>query len=330
MVALTRIAILDDYLRLSLQLADWSGLASRAQITVFDRPLGADAAAMLSGFEVICTLRERQPFPGVLLEALPDLRYLCVTGKRADTVDIAAATRQGITVSNTPVTGAGAGSVTELTWGLILALARQLPAADRGMREGAWQLGAGMALRGKRLGVIGLGGIGAEVAAIGKAFGMDVVAWSPNLTSERAGALGVTALGKRELMATSDIVSLHLALAPSTQSTIGPEELGWMKQGAWLVNTARAGLVDEQALIAALLEARIGGAALDVYSAEPLSADHPLRGMTNTVLTPHLGYVTREMLAAYYTYANENISAYLDGRPIRVLNRPGIAGGPIS
>lgn len=317
--AVIRIAVLDDYLGLAMKVADWSSLMRRGEVVVFDRPLGADVALELQGFDIICTLRERQPFPAALIEALPALRYLCITGKRYDTVDTDAARRCGVTVSNTPVAGAGMGSVTELTWALILSLARQIPAADKGMREGAWQLSAGTTLRGKRLGVVGLGGIGTEVARIGNAFGMDVVAWSPHLTAERAAPLNARAVEKHALFATSDIVSLHLALAPSTRGVVGAAEIAAMKRTAWIVNTARAGLVDESALIAALLEKRIGGAALDVYSTEPLPTDHPLRRIDNTVLAPHLGYVTVEMLQSYYEYAVENITAFLDGAPIRVV-----------
>jgi phosphoglycerate dehydrogenase-like enzyme len=316
-----KIAILDDYLRLSQQVADWSVLRGRVEVTVFDRPLGPleKAAEALADFEILCTLRERMPFPRELIERLPRLRYLCVTGKRSDTIDVAAADERGVLVSNTPVTGAGSGAVVELTWGLILALVRHIPAEDRMMRSGGWQHFAGTTLKGKRLGVVGLGGLGAGVARIGAAFAMEVRAWSPNLTPARAEAAGARLVSKAELFAESDVVTLHLALAPSTRGVVGAAEIGAMKPSAVLVNTARAGLLDEEALLAALQSGRIAGAGLDVYAVEPLPEDHPIRSLPNVVITPHLGYFTREMLASYYRDAIENITAFLDGRPIRLV-----------
>jgi len=317
-----KIAVLDDYLGLSQQVADWRPLAGRAEIRVIDRPLPtvAEAAKTLAEFEIICTLRERTPFPAELIRALPNLRYLCVTGKRFDTVDVAAAASRGIVVSNTPVTGAGSGAVVELTSGLILALVRNIAAEDRLMREGGWQNFAGTTLRGKTLGILGLGALGTGVARIGAAFGMEMIAWSPNLTVERAGTAGVRRVDKAVLFEQSDILSLHLALAPSTAGIVGAADLERMKPSACLVNTARAGLLDENALIAALRERRIAGAGLDVFSTEPLPAEHEIRQLPNTVLTPHLGYFTREMLATYYRDAIENIEAFLDGKPIRLVS----------
>lgn len=317
-----KIAVLDDYLRLSQQVADWSPLTVRAEVTVIDQPLPTVevAARLLADFDILCTLRERTPFPASLIRALPRLKYLCVTGKRFDTVDVAVAAAQGVVVSNTPVTGAGSGAVVELTWGLILSLARHIAAEDRMMRQGGWQQFAGTTLKGKTLGVVGLGGLGAGVARIGAAFGMEVIAWSPNLTDERAAAAGARHVGKAELFAQSDVVSLHLALAPSTTGIVGAAEIGAMKPTGLLVNTARAGLLDEGALIAALQAGRIGGAGLDVYSLEPLPETHSLRQLPNVVLTPHLGYFTQEMLRTYYTDAIQNIAAFLDGAPIRVVS----------
>jgi phosphoglycerate dehydrogenase-like enzyme len=316
-----KIAILDDYLRLSQEVADWTDLRARAEVTVFDRPLGPPevAAEALAEFEILCTLRERMPFPRDLIERLPRLRYLCVTGKRYDTVDVAAAAERGVLVSNTPVTGAGSGAVVELTWGLILALVRHIAAEDRMMRLGGWQHFAGTTLKGKRLGIVGLGGLGSGVARIGAAFGMEVCAWSPNLTEARAKAAGARLVSKAELFAESDVVTLHLALAPSTHGVVGAAEIGSMKASAVLVNTARAGLLDEEALLAALRAGRIAGAGLDVYSVEPLPEDHPIRSLPNVVITPHLGYFTREMLSSYYRDAVENIAAFLNGRPIRLV-----------
>jgi phosphoglycerate dehydrogenase-like enzyme len=316
-----KIAILDDYLRLSQEVADWADLRARAEITVFDRPLGPPevAAEALADFEILCTLRERMPFPRDLIVRLPRLRYVCVTGKRYDTIDVAAAAERGVLVSNTPVTGAGSGAVVELTWGLILALVRHIAAEDRMMRAGGWQHSAGTTLRGKRLGIVGLGGLGGGVARIGAAFGMEVCAWSPNLTEARAEAAGARLVSKAELFAKSDVITLHLALAPSTQGVVGATEIGSMKASGVLVNTARAELLDEEALLAALRARRIAGAGLDVYSVEPLPEDHPIRSLPNVVITPHLGYFTREMLSTYYGDAIENITAFLDGRPIRLV-----------
>jgi phosphoglycerate dehydrogenase-like enzyme len=317
-----KIALLDDYLNLATGLVDWSAVTSRATLEVIDRPLPdvESAAAALADFDVLCTLRERTPFPEELIEKLPKLRYLCVTGKRYDTVNIAAAAKRGVVVSNTPVSGAGAGAVAELTWGLILSLARHIAFEDRHMRQGGWQHAAGNTLRGKKLGVVGLGGLGRDVARIGQAFGMEVQAWSPNLTSARAEETGVRRVSKHQLFATSDVISLHLALAPTTFGIVDKIAIDAMKPTAWLVNTARAGLLDEHALVDALQEERIKGAGLDVYSVEPLPEDHVLRSLPNVVLTPHLGYFTQEMLTAYYTYAVENITAFLDGSPIRVVS----------
>lgn len=316
-----RIAVLDDILSLSQQVADWSGLAARAEIVVMNRHISpAEAAAALAGFDIICTLRERLPFPRDLLESLPRLRYLCVTGKRFDTVDVAAASQLGILVSNTPVTGPGTGAVTELTWGLILAGVRHIADQDHVMRAGGWQTRAGTTLRGKKLGIVGLGSIGTEVARIGLAFGMQVAAWSPNLTVDRAAQAGVQAVSRDELFGVSDVVSLHLSLADSTRHVVGEQQLRRMKRTAWLVNTARAGLVDESALIGTLQARSIAGAALDVFESEPLPHDHPLRTLGNVLLTPHLGYMTVDMLANYYGHAIRNIEAFLDGSPIGLVN----------
>lgn len=317
-----KIALMDDYLRLAPGLVDWSPVLDRASLTVIDRPLpDVDTAArVLADFDILCTLRERTPFPRALICRLPKLKYLCVTGKRFDTVDLDCAAERGIVVSNTPVAGAGVGSVGELTWGLILSLARNIAFEDRHMRAGEWQHKAGMTLRGKVLGVVGLGGLGQEVARIGQAFGMQVHAWSPNLTVARAAEAGVRAVSKQALFAESDVVSLHLALAATTCGIVDRAAIAAMKPSAFLVNTARAGLLDEAALIEALAAGRIRGAGLDVYSVEPLPPDHVLRTLPNVVLTPHLGYFTTDMLTAYYRYAVENILAFLRGVPIRVVS----------
>jgi phosphoglycerate dehydrogenase-like enzyme len=320
-----KIALLDDYLGSALSSADFTPLAGRAEISVIGRPLPQleDAIATLAPFDILCTLRERTPFPRALIEALPNLRYLCVTGKRYDTVDLDACRDRGVIVSNTPVSGAGAGAVTELTWGIILSLARKISAEDRLMRAGGWQHFLGNTLRGKRLGIVGLGGLGTDVARIGQAFGMEVIAWSPHLTDERARAAGVTRVDKQALFSSADVVTLHLALAETTRGIVGAPEIGAMKPTALLVNTARAGLLDEVALLHALQHGHIAGAGLDVYSVEPLPEFHALRQLSNVVLTPHLGYFTQEMLSAYYSYAVENMSSFLDGAPIRVVSGNG-------
>lgn len=319
-----RIALLDDYLGVATRLVDWSVITDRAVLKVINHPLHdlETAVATLAEFDILCTLRERTPFPQALLARLPKLRYLCVTGKRYDTVDLDAAARYGVTVSNTPVAGAGAGAVAELTWGLILASVRHIAFEDRHMRQGQWQNRLGNTLRGKTLGLVGLGALGREVGRLGLAFGMIVQAWSPNLTDERAKEAGVQCVAKHELFASSDVVSLHLALARTTEGIVDAQAIAAMKSSAWLINTARAGLLDEPALIEALAQRRIRGAALDVYAQEPLPPAHVLRSLPNVILTPHVGYFTEEMLTAYYTYAIENILAFLQGTPIRVVQAP--------
>jgi D-3-phosphoglycerate dehydrogenase len=236
-------------------------------------------------------------------------------------VDVAAAAARGIPVSNTPVTGtAGAGGVAELVWGLILASTRHIASEDRMMRDGGWQHQAGTTLGGKTLGILGLGGLGRQVAGIGKAFGMQIQAWSQNMTDEQATACGAIRVSKEELFETSDIITVHLALSDRTRHIVGARELGGMKKNAFLINTARGAIVDEQALIAVLKAGSIAGAGLDVYEREPLPVDHPFRSMPNVVITPHLGYFTREMLGTYYGDAARLIEAFLDGKPQRVVN----------
>ncbi|WP_159586697.1 D-2-hydroxyacid dehydrogenase family protein [Chelativorans xinjiangense] len=317
-----RIAILDDYLEISQQVADWSAVTSKAEIVVFNRPLAVpeEAAEALKDFDIICTLRERMPIPRRLIERLPRLKYILVTGKRYDTIDVEAAAEHGILVSNTKVDGRGGGSVTELVWGLILGLARNIPLEDRLMRQGGWQHFAGTTIRNKTLGIIGLGGLGRQVASGGRFFGMDVVAWSQNLTPERAAEAGARYVSKDELFKTSDFVTVHVAWSERTTGLVGARELGLMKPSAYLINTARGAIVDEAALIDVLKRRMIAGAALDVYQTEPLPADHPLRGLDNVILTPHLGYFTREMLAIYYGDAVAAIAAFMDGTPIGVVN----------
>jgi len=272
----------------------------------------------LRPFEGIVAMRERTPFPWSLLEGLPHLRLLVTTGMRNASIDMEAATGLGITVCGTE----GLGYPTaELTWGLILAWARRIPCEDRATREGRWQTTVGLGLRGKVLGVIGLGRLGSQVATIGRAFGMSVIAWSQNLTVERAAASGATLVPKDDLLAHADVVTIHLQLSDRTRGLLGARELGLMKATTLLVNTSRGPIVDEGALIAALRKRSIAGAALDVFDEEPLPPHHPLRQLDGTVITPHLGYVTAEGYEVFYRDAVEDIRAFQGGHPVRVLNR---------
>ncbi|WP_375764783.1 D-2-hydroxyacid dehydrogenase family protein [Archangium gephyra] len=313
-----KIAILDDYQRVARGLADWSRLPAGSELVVFDRHLGegAELVEALQPFEVLVLMRERTPFPAALLERLPNLRLLITTGGRNAAIDLEACRARGITVSGTGNVGA---PTAELAWGLILALVKRIPAEDRALRAGAWQTGLTEGLAGKRLGLVGLGKLGTQVARVGLAFGMEVVAWSQNLTAERAAEAGVRRVEKQELFATSDVVSLHLVLGDRTRGVVGAGELNAMKPTAWLVNTSRAGLVDEPALLAVLREQRIAGAGLDVFPVEPLPAHHPLLSLPNVVLTPHLGYVTRENYTVFYRDALEDILAWRAGAPVRLL-----------
>jgi phosphoglycerate dehydrogenase-like enzyme len=313
----TRVAILDDYQDVAGRLADWKSLP--AEVVVFRDHLSDESrvAARLADFDVIVAMRERTPFPRSLLERLPRLRLLVTTGMRNASIDLRAAGERGVVVSGT----AGLPSPTaELTWALILALVRHVPREDRATREGRWQETLGTTLKGRTLGVLGLGQLGSRVARVGIAFEMDVIAWSQNLTAERAAAVGARlASGKDELLARADIVTIHLVLSDRTRGLIRARELGLMRPTAYLVNTSRGPIVDEGALIAALRAGAIAGAGLDVYEEEPLPPEHPLRGLPNTVITPHLGYVTEETYQIFYGQALEDIRAFLAGAPVRVL-----------
>lgn len=315
---MTRIAILDDYQGVALAMADWTSLPASAEVLVFrDHLSELDAvAARLADFDVVMAMRERTPFPRPLLERLPGLRLLVTTGMRNAAIDVAAATERGIVVCGT----AGLPYPTaELTWGLILSLARRIPAEDRATRDGGWQVSVGLGLNGKTLGVLGLGTLGAQVARVGRAFEMEVLAWSQNLTAARAAEVGATRVDRDELLARADVVTIHLVLGERTRGLIGARELGLMKRTAHLVNTSRGPIVDEAALVRALRDGGIAGAGLDVFDEEPLPADHPFRHLPGTVITPHLGYVTEETYRVFYGHALENIRAYLEGAPIRVL-----------
>jgi len=318
-----RVAVLDDWQDAARASADWSRLGARATLEFFGAPFAGEdeAADRLAPFDIILAMRERTPFPASLIRRLPRLRMFGLTGSRAALVDMAFMRDRGITVCLTD-SGPGAESTAELALALMLAAARDIPAASAAARSGAFQRGTkpGMLLDGKTLGVIGLGKIGTRLAKFGNALGMHVQAWSENMTAERAAAAGAAFVPKDELLATSDVVSLHLVLSERTLGLIGRDELAKMKPGAILVNTSRANLVDEAALIEAVEAKRIV-AALDVFREEPLPVNHPLAHCRNAVLTPHLGYSTQEVLAVFHAQQIENTLAYLDGKPIRTMTR---------
>jgi phosphoglycerate dehydrogenase-like enzyme len=315
----TRVAILDDYQGVALSMADWASLGAGVSLHPFhERIRGEDAlAARLRSFDVVVAMRERTPFPATLLQRLPALKLLVTTGRRNAAIDVQAASARGVVVAGTATM---AMPPVELTWALILALARHIPRETAAMRDGGWQTTMGVGLHGKTLGVIGLGRLGSEVARIGHAFGMQVVAWSQNLTREKTDPAGVELVDKDTLFRRSDIVSVHLVLSARTRGVVGERELALMKPTALLVNTARGPIVDEHALINALRRSVIAGAALDVFEEEPLPVDHPLRRLENALLTPHLGYVTDENYRLAYGEAVEDIRAFLAGAPVRVIH----------
>jgi phosphoglycerate dehydrogenase-like enzyme len=317
---LHRCAILDDYQSVALGLADWSTLAGEVEFTVFNAPLGGpdEIARALQGFDMVVLTRERTAFPRRLIEALPDLRLLVSTGKRNWVLDLEAAHERGIVTCSTDTTG---NPTTALAIALMLELTRRIGYESERLKNGApWQSTLGVDIEGKTLGLIGLGRLGSKVATIAQALDMKVIAWSQNLNAARCAAVGVVlAPSKEALLREADIVSLHVVLSPRTRGLIGPKEFALMKRSAYLINTARGPVVDEAALIAALRERRIAGAGLDVFDVEPLPGDHPLRKLDNVVLSPHLGYVTAENFRTCYGGVVENIRAFLDGKPIRLM-----------
>ena len=319
-----RLAILDDYMQVAMNSADWSGIRRRGvDITVFDKAFASpdDAAAKLAPFEIVNLLRERTHFPRALIERLPNLKLIAMTGRRAPSLDIAAATDRKVLVCNTHG-GEGGASTAELAWTLLLAAARDLTNAERGVRAGRWHEGVrlGVVLEGRTLGVIGLGRLGSRIAGYGKAFGMDVIAWSQNLTKERAEECGARCVSKEELFSTADFISIHVVLSDRTRGLIGAADFARMKPTAILVNSSRGPIVDESALIEALKSRRFAHAALDVYAREPLPVDHPLRTMEHVTLAPHLGYVNTDVFGHFYGESVKNIEAWLDGKPTNVLN----------
>jgi phosphoglycerate dehydrogenase-like enzyme len=316
--------LIDDYAHVALQSADWSRLDGKAEITVFDRHLTEDEAAReLAPFEMIGTIRERMAFPRTLIERLPNLRLITIVGARLTNLDLDAATQRGIIVAHSgrnPAFAKTAAATPELSWGLLIATVRHLAAQDRRMRAGLWQSEVGTILSGKTLGLLGLGRIGKRMAHYAKAFDMEVIAWSQNLTEEAARAEGVRRVDKADLFRQADVVSIHVVLSERTRGIVTARELGLMKPTAFLINTSRGPIVVERDLIVALESGTIAGAGLDVFDQEPPPAGHPFRAMDNVTLTPHLGYATRETLAAFYTDSLEAIEAFADGAPIRVSN----------
>ncbi len=317
-----RLAVLDDWQGVARSIVSWQPLEGRAEIVFFDGAFESeeDAALALAPFDIVLAMRERTAFPATLIDRLPRLKMIALTGARSWTLDAAACTARGIVVSRTG--GERAVSATaELALGLMLAAARAIPVADASMRDGRFQQGvpAGVILEGRTLGVIGLGKIGSRMARYGQALGMEVLAWSQNMTEEAAAAAGARRVERDELLARSDAVSLHVVLSERTRGILGARELALMKPGAILVNTSRGPLVDEAALVAALREERIV-AGLDVFDREPLRADHPLRTLPGAVLTPHQGYGVREVYSQFFAESVENVAAFLDGKPARLLN----------
>lgn len=316
---MTRVAILDDYQSAALSLADWKSLGPEVSVYAFHERLSGEdnLAKHLGDFEVIVAMRERTHFPRSLLARLPKLKLLVTSGMRNVAIDVKAAAELGIVVCGTSMLTP---PTAELTWGLIVALARHITQEAQNMRGGAWQSTIGVGLNGKVLGILGLGKLGSEVARVGRAFQMEVIAWSQNLTTEHASSLGATRVEKDELFQRADFLTIHLILSKRTRGLVTARELALIKPGAYLINTSRGPIVEERALIDALTNRKFAGAALDVYDEEPLPADHPLRRLDNVVLTPHLGYVTVENYRLCYGQAVEDIRAFLTGQPIRIVS----------
>ncbi|TVU64838.1 D-2-hydroxyacid dehydrogenase family protein [Paenarthrobacter nitroguajacolicus] len=315
-----RLAILDDYQQVAGDYAPWDSLLDDGvKVSVFSAPFVSEeqAVAALAPFDIIVAMRERTRFPQRVLDSLPNLKLLVTTGMANAAIDLEAATERGIVVCGT---GGSPAAAPELTWALLLAFARNLVAEENSLRAGEWQTGVGFELEGKTLGIVGLGKIGKRIAGYAKAFGMDVLAWSQNLTTEDAEAAGARKVSKEELFRESDVVTLHLRLSERTEGIVGAEELRLLGPDGVLVNTARGPLVDEAALIRALEEGWIRGAALDVFDEEPLPAGHAMLHSPRTVLSPHIGYVTHESYRQFYGGAFEDVKAWLEGTPVRAIS----------
>ncbi len=320
-----KVAILDDYAHIALDSADWSSLDRQAEISVFDRHLSqSEAAEILRPFEVLCTIRERMSLPRSLLERLPNLELITIIGSSLPNLDMAAATELGILVSHSdsanPAMARAVHGTPELAWGLLIATVRHMSHESLRMRAGGWQSTVGITLAGRTLGLLGLGRIGKRMAEIGHVFGMTVIAWSQNLTAEAAQAVGVRRVEKDDLFRLADVLSIHVRLSDRTRGLVTARELALMRPDAYLINTSRGPIVVEADLIAALRGGRIAGAGLDVFDVEPPAADHPFRTLDNVTVTPHLGYVTRETLSAFYSDTVEEVIAFARGAPIRVAN----------
>jgi len=322
---MVKVAVLDDWQGVARGSADWSKLEARADVVFFAEAFADenDAAQKLADFEIVLSMRERTPLPGSLINRLPKLRMLGMTGARNASLDTEACTARGVVVCNTVAAGGSTNeaATAELALGLMIAAARGLAAGDANIRAGKFQMGVpvGIGLNGKTLGIIGLGRLGSHMARYGNALGMKVIGWSQNLTAEKAAAAGATMVSKQDLLSTADVVSIHLVLSPRSRGLLGAADLAMMKHGAILVNTSRGPIVDEAALLDAVRAGRIV-AALDVFDREPLPAGHPLRSAPNTVMTPHLGYCVQETWEQFYPQSIENALAFLDGKPVRVTN----------
>jgi phosphoglycerate dehydrogenase-like enzyme len=306
-----KVAILDDYQNVALEMADWSPVARRAEITVFnDHVADPDAVVeRLLPFDVICVMRERTPLPRAVIEHLPRLKLIASTGSRNASIDMTAAEEHGIHVT---ATGYRSTPTIEMTWALILASARHIVRESTSVREGGWQTSVGAELDGKVLGVLGLGNIGGQVARIGRAFGMKVIAWSQNMTPQIAEAAGAALVTKDELFRQADVVTIHLILSKRTRGLVGAADLALMKPTSWLINTSRGSIVDDGALVQALTARAIAGAALDVFDTEPLPADHPFRSLENVLATPHIGYVAEDLYRTFYGDAAVSIAGWLN------------------
>jgi phosphoglycerate dehydrogenase-like enzyme len=314
-----RCAILDDYQNVALAMADWSPVKGDVEIKVFDQHFGSPdkLVAALQGFAIICAMRERTAFPRAVIEALPELKLLITTGMRNASIDLEAARARGVTVCGTPAFG---NATAAIATGLMLDLARRISYENARLKAGAaWQTTIGLDLEGMTLALLGLGKLGCHMAQIGQALRMRAIAWSQNLTPERCREFGVEYVRRDDLFRRADFLSIHLQLSQRTRGLIGAQDFGLMKPSAYLINTSRGPIVEEAALIAALREKRIAGAGLDVFDIEPLPIEHPLRKLDNVVLTPHLGYVVEQNYRAFFAGMVDDIRAFLDGKPVRVL-----------
>ena len=316
---MVRAAILDDYQNVAMGMTDWSPIAKDVEIQVFNKPFGSqdEAIKALQGFAVVVGMRERTPFPRKVIEALPDLKLLITTGARNNSFDVKACADRGVTVCGT---GAAGSPTTGIAFGLMLELTRRIGFENAKLKAGApWQTTIGRDLEGLTLGILGLGKLGQRSAAVGRAFGMKTIAWSQNLTEEKAKAAGADYVSKDDLFRNADFATIHLVLSDRSRGLVGAKELGLMKKSAYLINTSRGPIVDEKALIAVLNSKSIAGAGLDVFDVEPLPLDHPFRKMNNVVITPHLGYVSEQNYRKYFPDIVEDIRAWLDGKPVRVI-----------